>query len=54
MSTIDITYGESKEIEIDLYLVQYIKLKLKSIEVIKGLLNGTDSDSWLIKAEDNG
>jgi len=55
MSTIDIAYGaQTDNIQIEVPVLSIIELHLKQIEVIKGFLNGTDSDSWLIEAEKHG
>ena len=52
MSTIDIAYGQQdSKVQLDVPVLLIVELKLKSLEVIKGLIAGTDSDSWLIQAE---
>ena len=54
MSTIDITYGQNNsDIHLEIPVISIIELKLRSIEVIKGFVAGTDSNKWLIEAEDN-
>lgn len=53
MTTIEIQQGEqSGNIQINVTLLPYMKLKLNSLKVIKGLLAGTDSDEWLKEAEE--
>lgn len=52
MSTIEIQQGpQSDNIQISITALPYIKLKLNSLKVIKGLLAGTESDEWLKEAE---
>ena len=52
MTTIETQNGEqSGNIQINITVLSYMKLKLKSLEVIKGFLAGTDSDEWLKEAE---
>jgi hypothetical protein len=55
MTSINITYGhnETKE-QFDVPVIQLMEIQAKSLEVIKGLLLSTDSNSWLIEAEQNG
>lgn len=52
MSTVDITQGlQDDNIQLNITVLPYIKMKLQSLEIIKGFLNGTDSDEWLKDAE---
>ena len=51
MSTVDITLGSQDNIQIDILVLPYIEMKLKSLEVINGFLKGTETDEWLIDAE---
>ena len=52
MTTLDITYGQNKGVkQIDVIVISVIELKMKSIDVVKSLLAGTDSNKWLIEAE---
>jgi hypothetical protein len=53
MTSINITYGNNdvKE-QFDIPVMSLIEMKVKSIEVIKGLVLNTDSNIWLKEAED--
>jgi hypothetical protein len=55
MSTVDITQGlQDDNIQLNITVLPYIKMKLNSILVIINLIKGTDGDEWLIEAEENG
>ena len=55
MSIVNITLGEQTDnVQIDISVLPMIELHLKSLEAISGFLQGTDSDSWLVEAENNG
>ena len=50
----DITYGENSKPEscnINIGLIPMIEFEVQHLNVVKGLLEGTESDSWLIEAE---
>jgi len=50
----DITYGAKEEVEeLHIPLLHMVELQSQSLNVIKGLLEGTDSDEWLKQAENN-
>lgn len=52
MSTVDITQGlQDDNIQLNITVLPYIKMKLNSILIIKGFIDGTESDEWLIEAE---
>lgn len=54
MTSINITYGnnEAKE-QFDIPVIQLMELHSKQLDVIKKLLFSTDSNEWLIEAEEN-
>lgn len=53
MSTIDITYGKSQEIkQFEIPVLTLMKLNIAKLSIIKTLLSNTDSDIWLVEAED--
>jgi hypothetical protein len=53
MSTINITYGQSKAIKhFDVPVISIMKLNANSLNIIKSLLQSTDSDVWLWEAEE--
>lgn len=54
MSIIDITYGKSGEIkQFEIPVLTLMKLNIAKLSIIKTLLSNTDSDIWLVEAEDN-
>jgi hypothetical protein len=52
MSTVDITQGlQGDNIQLNITVLPYIKMKLNSIMIISGFIKGTESDEWLKEAE---
>lgn len=54
MTTIDTTLSkkENKPRKFEVPIVEFMKLKINSLSIVKGFLMGTESDEWLKEAED--
>jgi hypothetical protein len=55
MTSVDIAYGNNDIVntQFDVPTTLLMELKVKNLEVIRGFVFGTDSNSWLKEAEEN-
>ena len=54
MSTINIKYGKQKPIkQFEVPAIQLMKLNANSLLIIKNMVQSTDSEVWLVEAQDN-
>lgn len=51
MTTIDIQSGDQEIKDFNIITIEMLKIRLNSLSVINELLQGTDSDEWLIESE---
>lgn len=53
MSLINITYGQNNGIkQFETPVIQLVEIRLQTLGVIRNYLAGTDSDEWLVEAEE--
>lgn len=53
MTLEDLTLGDNNGIKIVTEMPALIQVQSANISVLKGMLSGTDSDEWLLKANNN-
>ena len=53
MTLEDLTLGDNNGIKIVTEMSALIQVQSANISVLKGMLAGTDSDEWLLKANNN-